>query len=60
VIPEIEMIQMNGFAWTPDGLMVAFGDRGDQTLDELRRLREDDVWKYWESSTPPQGRPVGD
>lgn len=41
VIPEAEEVQMNGFAWSGDfGLLVAFGDRGDQAIDELTKLRE--------------------
>lgn len=41
VIPEAEEVQMNGFAWSGDfGLLIAFGDRGDEAVDELVRLRE--------------------
>lgn len=41
VVPEIEEVQMNGFAWSGDfGLLIAFGERGEEAVDELLRLRE--------------------
>jgi hypothetical protein len=41
VVPEAEDVQMNGFAWSGDfGLLVAFGQRGEEAVDELIRLRQ--------------------
>jgi hypothetical protein len=41
VVPEAEEVQMNGFAWSGDfGLLVAFGDKGEEVIDELAKLRE--------------------
>lgn len=41
VIPEAEEVDMNGFAWSGDfGLLVAYGGRGEEAIDELAKLRE--------------------
>lgn len=41
VVPEAEEVQMNGFAWSGDfGLLVAFGERGEEAVDALIKLRE--------------------
>lgn len=46
VVPEAEDVPMNGFTWsTKFGLMLAYGQIGDQAVDILKKLREnlDDI-----------------
>lgn len=54
VVPEIEDVFMNGFAWSNElGLLVGLGNQGEPARDELEDLRRSEESLY--KNTQDQG-----
>ena len=53
LVPEIEDVDMNGFAWSHEyGLIIKMGDNVTNSIDKLRKLRKNEVLEEdWYANT---------